>query len=662
MRQILAVSATALVALTSVALAPAQAADTAADVTLHGVGYGHGVGMSQYGAKVRAEQGAGPQQILAHYYPGTTLGAAPGRDVRVLLTRDDGQNTCRATPESGEPCLAVTYETGQQFRNLASGGTVAVPARVNGQQVTAVAAGAGPGGLRLWVKAGSWQVLEGGAQFTGPVDITAPDGTQRAVFANGRSRDYRGTLRVARSSATQIARVNVLPMSDYLLGVVPSEMPASWATAAVQAQGVAAATYAAASMARAGSNAWDLCDTVSCQVYGGLSGEAAAATSKLQSSPVRGRILTSGGTPIDALYSSSNGGWSTDGRVGHLPARQDSADPGTTWSRSLSGTCMAQKYPGNGEFTGVTVRSRDGRGRYGGRVTGLDLDFTQGPVRVAPSGTPMAVDSAIRQAFTGCGETGMLRSSMFEVIGAAPPVTPGPGLLVAGQFIENGRAHPSPSAQHAIQTGHGWRIISRTCPPGPSRGSGPGRLVMQDDGNLVHYGATVWSAGTAGNPGAFAAIQDDGNVVVYSAARTPLWHAAAVCSSMESWDRASAYTGPQPAKLLAGDSMYGPDRRTRLVMQGDGNLVLYRDGRPLWNTGTPGNPGAWAVLQGDGNFVVYTAAGRPLWHTGTLYPANAAHLIDSHLVRVHDDRVELRARTFDASPSRKVGDTVRWRS
>ena len=103
-RRILAVFATAFVALTSVALAPARAADTAADVTLNGVGYGHGVGMSQYGAKVRAEQGSSPQQILAHYYPGTTLAAAPGQRVRVLLTRDDGQNTCVATPESSHTC------------------------------------------------------------------------------------------------------------------------------------------------------------------------------------------------------------------------------------------------------------------------------------------------------------------------------------------------------------------------------------------------------------------------------------------------------------------------------------------------------------------------------------------------------------------------------
>jgi len=54
-----------------------------------------------------------------------------------------------------------------------------------------------------------------------------------------------------------------------------------------------------------------------------------------------------------------------------------------------------------------------------------------------------------------------------------------------------------------------------------------------------------------------------------------------------------------------------------LIMQTDGNLVLYNNGRALWATGTDGNPGAWAVMQSDGNFVVYSSQNRALWATGT---------------------------------------------
>lgn len=57
---------------------------------------------------------------------------------------------------------------------------------------------------------------------------------------------------------------------------------------------------------------------------------------------------------------------------------------------------------------------------------------------------------------------------------------------------------------------------------------------------------------------------------------------------------------------------------SRLVMQSDGNLVLYSStGRPLWASGTDGNPGAYVVLQGDGNLVVYSSSAQPLWATYT---------------------------------------------
>ncbi|MEZ4320094.1 MAG: peptidoglycan DD-metalloendopeptidase family protein [Myxococcota bacterium] len=68
----------------------------------------------------------------------------------------------------------------------------------------------------------------------------------------------------------------------------------------------------------------------------------------------------------------------------------------------------------------------------------------------------------------------------------------------------------------------------------------------------------------------------------------------------------------------ANQSLGSCDGRFSLVMQGDGNLVLYRaGGTALWHTQTHGNPGAWAVMQGDGNLVVYSVWGTPLWSSGT---------------------------------------------
>lgn len=84
--------------------------------------------------------------------------------------------------------------------------------------------------------------------------------------------------------------------------------------------------------------------------------------------------------------------------------------------------------------------------------------------------------------------------------------------------------------------------------------------------------------------------QDDGNVVAYDAARggRPVW-----------------------------DSKTNGRKTTSLVMQGDGNLVLYNDSQVVWASNTEGNAGASLALQDDGNVVVYTRGGRPVWATNS---------------------------------------------
>lgn len=84
------------------------------------------------------------------------------------------------------------------------------------------------------------------------------------------------------------------------------------------------------------------------------------------------------------------------------------------------------------------------------------------------------------------------------------------------------------------------------------------------------------------------------------------------------------------ATLLANQSLASCDGRFHLVMQGDGNLVLYKGSLVLWHTGTHGRGGQRAVMQGDGNFVLYTAANVPLFHTGTHGRASAS-------LRLQDD-------------------------
>ncbi len=87
--------------------------------------------------------------------------------------------------------------------------------------------------------------------------------------------------------------------------------------------------------------------------------------------------------------------------------------------------------------------------------------------------------------------------------------------------------------------------------------------------------------------------------------------------------------------LRPDESLKSQNGAYTLIMQGDGNLVLYNQAsQPLWHTGTAGYPGASAVFQGDGNFVVYTGSGVPLWHTHTHGTAASRFVVqnDSNIV------------------------------
>ena len=101
-----------LAAVLGVLAGPARADQT---FTFAGHGYGHGVGMPQYGAEGYALAGGTYQQILALYYPGTVLGATPpDAQIRVLV-------------QSGQASVQVSSATGLVAHDETSGASVAVP-------------------------------------------------------------------------------------------------------------------------------------------------------------------------------------------------------------------------------------------------------------------------------------------------------------------------------------------------------------------------------------------------------------------------------------------------------------------------------------------------------------------------------------------------------
>ena len=136
------------------------------------------------------------------------------------------------------------------------------------------------------------------------------------------NRTYRGALRSATPVPGGTARdtVNVLTMDDYVRGVIPTEMPASWQPEAVKAQAVAARTYATWSRSQYPTRYYQICDTSYCQVYGGLGAEDARSNAAVTATARQ--ILTYDGKPAFTQFSSSSGGWTSAGSVPYLAAKR----------------------------------------------------------------------------------------------------------------------------------------------------------------------------------------------------------------------------------------------------------------------------------------------------------------------------------------------------
>lgn len=171
-------------------------------------------------------------------------------------------------------------------------------------------------------------------------------------------------------------------------------------------------------------------------------------------------------------------------------------------------------------------------------------------------------------------------------------------------------------------------------------------LIMQSDGNLVEYGPgynAVWNTGTYGHPGAYFAYQPDGNLVVYDASGHPIWNAGVSgtpgrfilqgdgniveynTSNQAIWSTGThSYVSSGrnfgSNHMNPGDTMYSgsyvqsADGLHQLVLQGDGNLVLYGPAyHVLWNIGTQGHSGTYLNLQYGGNLILYEPGNIPLW-------------------------------------------------
>lgn len=280
---------------------PAGAEVLAETITFHGRGYGHGVGLSQYGARGRALAGQDAATILAHYYQGTVLTVIdPATKIRVLV-----QSKWTASAE--RPLVVYGRTASWSIDGVAAD----VPGDARLRLFPPVASVPG-----TTVVAGTpWRLLVDAADGTVLFDGPSPtDFTIRSTTADGRLQlwskptkydRYRGALRVIMHSTTRLSVVNDVGMEDYLAGVVPVEMPSTWPAAALQAQSIAARSYAARRL-RPGLSYFDVPDDSTSQLYRGVVAEKPATTAAIAASA--GTVLTSGTTVINALFHSTGGG------------------------------------------------------------------------------------------------------------------------------------------------------------------------------------------------------------------------------------------------------------------------------------------------------------------------------------------------------------------
>jgi SpoIID/LytB domain protein len=388
-----------------------------------GRGWGHGVGMAQWGAFGFAQQGAGYDQILAHYYRGTTLGQAEITRVRVLLAEGRSQlSVSSAAPFTARdgvgqlwhlPAGAQTFGTGLRLKTT----DVQQPQRVPGP-VTFLP-GSSP--LRL-----------GGRPYRGQFLVSVAGGRLRAA--------------------------NSVSLEAYLYGVVPSEMPKDWLPEALKAQAVAARTYALAVL-KTGS--WfDLYPDTRSQVYLGIAHEAPSTTAAVQETA--GEVVLYQGRIAKTYFFSSSGGrtaavhevWPSSPPTPYLvsvPDPYDTLSPHHRWGPFVvTASRLRRTMRARGKMTDLRLETEPS-----GRVETVTAVGEQGESTVS--------GSDLRRALN-------LRSTWFR-IGVLSLATPDAPVTFGKRISLSGVARSIPSVRlDQRQPGSPWQQVGPVSP-------GPGGVV-----------------------------------------------------------------------------------------------------------------------------------------------------------------------------------------
>ena len=243
--------------------------------SVRGAGWGHGIGMSQWGAYGYAKHGKTYREIIDHYYRDTKIGSVSGGNVRVLLQPNRSTISFRHATQAGDR----TLDEESLYKATREGGNVVLRSA---------------SGRELGTYEGVMAIVGGThVRLLGRADNGVRDGL------------YRDQLEIRTASGSGLNAINALALENYLQGVVPGESPSSWPAAALEAQALVARSYALASNVN-GKGFDQYADTRS-QVYRGYLSETPSTNAAVAAT--KGQVVTYGGKVATTFFFSTSGGY-----------------------------------------------------------------------------------------------------------------------------------------------------------------------------------------------------------------------------------------------------------------------------------------------------------------------------------------------------------------
>lgn len=456
----LAVTLSVLVAVAPTGRTPVRAAST---FTFYGSGFGHGIGMSQWGAYGLAQMGWSHQRIVTHFYRGTKVERVDTLPSSIRIGLTSGRRVIHLTARGGPVMIWEDRPVrGQLVGRIRADETWTVAAKDGAYSVRddsdqLVGPRRGSPSIHLYVTYGS-----GARVFVPEADSIWYDG-----FSYGRGMLEFNLTSCGDAGGCSERLIARLDLEDYLYGL--GEVPASWPIETLEAQAVAARSYAVHAIRKGGLRAECNChltDGSSDQVYIGATRELGPSGERWVRAvdATRSQVVTYRGAVIQAFYAASDGGHSEDvenvwhgGNDAYAipwlrgvcdPGESTAANPWNEWSRSFDASSLTSRLgPYTGPIGTVTSIVDIRRGRSG-RILSAIVRGTSGSRTVTGNQIQAALGLPDDRVWINSNRnvTGTLRETYDELMCApglpqsSPTAVPGgvQQLFANGGLYRNG--------------------------------------------------------------------------------------------------------------------------------------------------------------------------------------------------------------------------------